>query len=194
MRNHLKRILSMMLVVLCMTSFSITAFASGGEAVTESETENATDTDTPSKDETAEDVEEIPYSYSINEDGSVVITLNGAVTEETKTIGTVVTNGGRLNLRTGAGMSYEIIDQLRCGEEVIVIGSEGDWYEVIVPEKTGYVHSDYLEIMEEAEQNSEIDAALLSMIMQFMMSDFPLPPYSLRANLCPLLKRKKPSL
>ena len=172
MRNHLKRILSMMLVVLCMTSFSITAFASGGEAVTESETENATDTDTPSKDETAEDVEEIPYSYSINEDGSVVITLNGAVTEETKTIGTVVTNGGRLNLRTGAGMSYEIIDQLRCGEEVIVIGSEGDWYEVIVPEKTGYVHSDYLEIMEEAEQNSEIDAALLSMIMQFMMSDF----------------------
>jgi hypothetical protein len=79
-RNHLKRILSLMLVVLCMTSFSITAFASGGEAVTESETENATDNDTPSKDETAEDMEEILYSYSINEDGSVVITLNGAVT------------------------------------------------------------------------------------------------------------------
>lgn len=172
MRNHLKRILSLMLVVLCMTSFSVTAFASGGEAVTEPETETTADTDTPSTDETAEDTEEIPYSYTINEDGSVVITLNGAVTEETKTTGTVVTNGGRLNLRTGAGMSYEIIDQLRCGEEVIVIGSEGDWYEVIVPEKTGYVHSDYLEIMEQAEQNSEIDSALLSMIMQFMMSGF----------------------
>lgn len=172
MRNHLKRILSLMLVVLCMTSFSVTAFASGGEAVTEPETETTTDTDTPSTDETVEDTEEIPYSYTINEDGSVVITLNGAVTEETKTTGTVVTNGGRLNLRTGAGMSYEIIDQLRCGEEVIVIGSEGDWYEVIVPEKTGYVHSDYLEIMEKAEQNSEIDSALLSMIMQFMMSGF----------------------
>ena len=172
MRNHLKRILSLMLVVLCMTSFSVTAFASGGEAITEPETETTTGTDTPSTDETAEDAEEIPYSYTINEDGSVVITLNGAVTEEAKTIGTVVTNGGRLNLRTGAGMSYEIIDQLRCGEEVIVIGSEGDWYEVIVPEKTGYVHSDYLEIMEEAEQNSEIDAALLSMIMQFMMTGF----------------------
>lgn len=172
MRNHLKRILSLMLVVLCMTSFSVTAFASGGEAVTEPETETTADTDTPSTDETAEDTEEIPYSYTINEDGSVVITLNGAVTEETKTTGTVVINGGRLNLRTGAGMSYEIIDQLRCGEEVIVIGSEGDWYEVIVPEKTGYVHSDYLEIMEQAEQNSEIDSALLSMIMQFMMSGF----------------------
>lgn len=172
MRNHLKRILSLMLVVLCMTSFSVTAFASGGEAITEPETETTTGTDTPSTDETAEDAEEIPYSYTINEDGSVVITLNGAVTEEAKTIGTVVTNGGRLNLRTGAGMSYEIIDQLRCGEEVIVIGSEGDWYEVIVPEKTGYVHSDYLEIMEKAEQNSEIDSALLSMIMQFMMTGF----------------------
>lgn len=172
MRNHLKRILSFMLVVLCMTSFSVTAFASGGEAVTEPETETTTDTDTPSTDETTEDTEEIPYSYTINEDGSVVITLNGAVTEKTKTTGTVVTNGGRLNLRTGAGMSYEIIDQLRCGEEVIVIGSEGDWYEVIVPEKTGYVHSDYLEIMEKAEQNSEIDSALLSMIMQFMMGGF----------------------
>ena len=172
MRNHLKRILSLMLVVLCMTIFSVTAFASGGEAITEPETETTTGTDTPSTDETAEDAEEIPYSYTINDDGSVVITLNGAVTEEAKTIGTVVTNGGRLNLRTGAGMSYEIIDQLRCGEEVIVIGSEGDWYEVIVPEKTGYVHSDYLEIMEKAEQNSEIDSALLSMIMQFMMTGF----------------------
>ena len=172
MRNHLKRILSLMLVVLCMTSFSVTAFASGGEAITEPETETTTGTDTPSTDETAEDAEEIPYSYTINDDGSVVITLNGAVTEEAKTIGTVVTNGGRLNLRTGAGMSYEIIDQLRCGEEVIVIGCEGDWYEVIVPEKKGYVHSDYLEIMEKAEQNSEIDSALLSMIMQFMMTGF----------------------
>lgn len=172
MRNHLKRILSLMLVVLCMTSFSVTAFASGGDAVTEPESETTTETDAPSTDETAEGTKEIPYSYVINEDGSVVITLNGAVTEEVKTTGTVSTNGGRLNLRTGAGMSYEIIDQLRCGEEVIVIGSEGDWYEVIVPEKTGYVHSDYLEIMEQAEQNSEIDSALLTMIMQFMMSGF----------------------
>ena len=172
MRNHLKRILSLMLVVLCRTSFSVTAFASGGDAVTEAETETITETDAPSTDETAEDTEEIPYSYVINEDGSVVITLNGAVTEEVKTIGTVVTNGGRLNLRTGAGLDYEIIDQLRCGEEVIIIGSEGDWYEVIVPEKTGYVHSDYLELIETAEQNSEIDSALLTMLMQFMTSGF----------------------
>ena len=150
--NKFKRVFCLMLVVLCMASFSVTAFASGGDELPP----------------TAEDVEEVPYSYVINDDGSVVITLNGTVTEEIKTIGTVVTNGGRLNLRTGAGMSYEIIDQLRCGEEVIVIGSEGDWYKVIVPEKTGFVHSDYLELLETAQQNSNIDSALLSMIMQFM--------------------------
>lgn len=172
MRKHLTRIISMVLVVLCMTSLSITAFASGGDDLTEPETEAATDAETPSTDETAEDAEKIPYSYVINEDGSVVVTLNGAATEETKTIGKVDTNGGRLNLRTGAGMSYEVIDQLRCGEEVIVIGSEGDWYEVIVPEKTGFVHSDYLELMEKVEQNSNIDSALLELIMQFMMGNF----------------------
>ncbi len=169
MRNHLKRILSLMLVVLCMASFSVTAFASGGDEVPTTSTETAEPTETS---EPTEEMENVPYSYTINEDGSVVITLNGAVTEEIKTIGTVATNGGRLNLRTGAGLNYEIIDQLRCGEEVIVIGSEGDWYEVIVSEKTGYVHSDYLELIETAEQNSEIDSALLTMLMQFMTSGF----------------------
>lgn len=169
MRNHLKRILSLMLVVLCMASFSVTAFASGGDEVPATSTETVEPTETS---EPTEDMENVPYSYTINEDGSVVIALNGAVTEEIKTIGTVATNGGRLNLRTGAGLDYEIIDQLRCGEEVIVIGSEGDWYEVIVPEKTGYVHSDYLELIETAEQNSEIDSALLAMLMQFMTNGF----------------------
>ena len=157
MRNHLKRILSLMLVVLCMASFSVTACASGGDEVPTTSTETAEPTETS---EPNEEMENVPYSYTINEDGSVVITLNGAVTEEIKTIGTVVTNGGRLNLRTGAGLNYEIIDQLRCGEEVIV------------PEKTGYVHSDYLELIETAEQNSEIDSALLTMLMQFMTSGF----------------------
>ena len=88
--------------------------------------------------------------------------------DDDTTPGRVVTNGGRLNLRTGAGMSYEIIDQLRNGEEVTVIGTEGDWYKVIVPEKTGYVHSNYLELLEKAEENSEIDSAMLMLIMNMM--------------------------
>ena len=167
MRTKMKTILCLILAMVCVASFSVTAFASGGgEEVT------VPDTETSASDETEVDIE-IPYSYIIDNDGNLVITVNGVTDPaEITTIGTVVTNGGRLNLRTGAGMSYEIIDQLRPGEEVTVIGSEGDWYEVIVPEKKGYVHSDYLELIEKAEQNSELDLAMLMHLMSVMFQGF----------------------
>lgn len=174
MRTKMKTILCLMLAMICVASFSVTAFASGGgeEVITPDTETSTTDTDTPVSDETEVDIE-IPYSYIIDDDGNLVITVNGVTDPaEITTIGTVVTNGGRLNLRTGAGMSYEIIDQLRPGEEVTVIGSEGDWYEVIVPEKKGYVHSDYLELIEKAEQNSELDLAMLMHLMSVMFQGF----------------------
>ena len=174
MRTKMKTILCLMLAMICVASFSVTAFASGGgeEVITPNTETSTTDTDTPASDETEVDIE-IPYSYIIDDDGNLVITVNGVTDPaEITTIGTVVTNGGRLNLRTGAGMSYEIIDQLRPGEEVTVIGSEGDWYEVIVPEKKGYVHSDYLELIEKAEQNSELDLAMLMHLMSVMFQGF----------------------
>ena len=174
MRTKMKTILCLMLAMICVASFSVTAFASGGgeEVITPDTETSITDTDTPASDETEVDIE-IPYSYIIDDDGNLVITVNGVTDPaEITTIGTVVTNGGRLNLRTGAGMSYEIIDQLRPGEEVTVIGSEGDWYEVIVPEKKGYVHSDYLELIEKAEQNSELDLAMLMHLMSVMFQGF----------------------
>ena len=57
---------------------------------------------------------------------------------QTEKIGTVTTNGGRLNLRDGASTSYNIIGQLPCGDTVTVIGEENGWYKVVVPEKEGY--------------------------------------------------------
>lgn len=174
MRTKMRTILCLMLAMICVASFSVTAFASGGgeEVITPDTETSTTDTEIPASDETEVDIE-IPYSYIIDDDGNLVITVNG-VTDPAgiTTIGTVVTNGGRLNLRTGAGMSFEIIDQLRPGEEVTVIGSEGDWYEVIVPEKKGYVHSDYLELIEKAEQNSELDLAMLMHLMSVMFQGF----------------------
>ena len=173
MRTKLKTILCLMLAMVCVASFSITAFASeGGEVTTvpdvETTTDTTTETETSVTDETVEDIE-IPFNYTIDNDGNLIITIDGvADPAEITTIGTVVTNGGRLNLRTGAGLDFEIIDQLRPGEEVTVIGSEGDWYEVIVPEKKGYVHGDYLELIEKAEQNSELDLAMLIHLMGMM--------------------------
>ena len=159
MRKSFKRISCFLLVMLCVASFSITAFAAETEA-TESTEPATAETDT-----------EVDYSYVIGEDGSITITVGGVTSEETVSIGTVVTNGGRLNLRTGAGLDYEIIDQLRPGEEVTVIGTEGDWYEVIVPEKHGYVHSDYLKVLEKAQQNSDIDSAMLQLIMKMIFEN-----------------------
>lgn len=161
MRNKLKNIICLMLAVLCMASFSVTAFAyEGSETAPVPDAETAADTE--------EDIE-IPYSCIIDEDGTLVITIGGVTDPaEIATVGTVVTGGSCLNVRTGAGMDYEVIDWLSPGEEVKVIGSEGDWYEVIVPEKKGYVHGYYLELFEKAGQNSEIDLTMLMYLMGMM--------------------------
>lgn len=161
MRNKPKNIICLMLAVLCMASFSVTAFAyEGGETATVPDAETAADT--------KEDIE-IPYSCIIDEDGNLVITIGGVTDPaELETVGTVVTGGSCLNVRTGAGMDYEVIDWLSPGEEVKVIGSEGDWYEVIVPEQKGYVHGYYLELFEKAGQNSEIDLTMLMYLMGMM--------------------------
>lgn len=171
MRTKLKTSICLMLAVLCMASFSITAFASDGDNTTTTP-EAETATEATASEKNTEDFE-IPYSYTIDENGNLVITVGGiADPAEKTTIGTVTTNGGRLNVRTGAGMSYEVIDQLRNGEEVKVIGAEGDWYEVIIPEKKGYVYGGYLELIEKAEQNSKIDSAMLMCLMKMMFQDF----------------------
>lgn len=154
MRNKMRKATCLMLAVLCMAGISVTAYASGGdEAVAPPSDETVVETENPVSDEPGESVE-IPFSYTIDGDGNLVITIDG-VSETVKitATGTVVTGGSCLNVRTGAGLDYEIIDQLRPGEEVTVIGSEGEWYEVIVPEKKGYVHSDYLKIAENNGQN-----------------------------------------
>ena len=51
-----------------------------------------------------------------------------------------------------------------------------------MPEKNGYVHSDYLELIEKAEQNSEMDMALLMMFMSAFMQIAPL--MKMIMNLC----------
>lgn len=69
---------------------------------------------------------------------------------ETVTVGTVdVRSDTYLHLRTGPGMEHTIIGHLLRGTEVEVIGESGDWYEVVVPETTGYVYKDYLDVAEQ---------------------------------------------
>ena len=150
----------------------VSSETSGSNADTDVSEENAKSEVSGEKGDmnTSED-EELAYHYTVNEDGSVVFDFNGEEytygAEEDPT-GTVVTKGSRLNVRTGAGMDYEVIDQLCPGEEVSVIGTEGDWYQITVPAKTGYVHGDYLKVIENA--TNETDEALLKMFMMMFMN------------------------
>ena len=175
-----KRFSAMLLaLVMCMGVFSTTVFAYSDESATNTTTEKAETVETVPEKTEDKTSEELPYTVTVNEDGTVVFSFNGkewiydAEESEDNNMGTgkVVTSGSRLNVRTGAGMNYEIIDQLRPGEEVVVVGVEGDWYQITVPEKNGYVHSDYLEMIEKAEQNSEMDMALLMMFMNMFMQN-----------------------
>lgn len=166
---------AMLLATTAMTVFMntapITAFVQADDADKAVVEETSTEAMETATEATTEAEEELPYSYTIDEDGNIVFSFHGeeyTYGDEEDPTGTVVTKGSRLNVRTGAGMDYEIIDQLCPGEEVSVIGTEGDWYQITVPAKTGYVHSNYLEVLENA--TNETDAALLQMFMDGLNS------------------------
>ena len=58
---------------------------------------------------------------------------------------TVATNGGNLNVRTGAGTAYSTQDRLAKGEIVIVLSTSGGWSRILYHGvRTGYVSSQYL--------------------------------------------------
>lgn len=172
--KRISRILPAILaVMLCVTVFPVTAFAGGTDPAPEPLPEAAAeatggvepDTDNHSKTETAAaDKTEVNKTKSLTgkeaadllsslfgskvsitaTDDGIQITTSG--TEETTQTGTVTTNGGKLNVRTGAGLDKTAFAQLPNGTQVKVIGTDGDWVKILLPERIGYVHSDYLTV------------------------------------------------
>ena len=136
--NFMTKMVSALLAVVFSTAaFSVTAFASGGGETTEPTTEQ----------ETARDVSDLlsaldgsQVTVSVTEDG---IHLSSGENDSGQT-GTVTTNGGKLNVRTGAGLDNYAFTQLPNGTVVEVVGTDGDWYMVRLPEKIGYVYSGYM--------------------------------------------------
>ena len=161
-------------VMLCVTVFPVTAFAGGTDPAPEPLPEAAAeatggvepDAEKPDKTNTAaagitEDDKtksltgkeaadllsslfDSKVSITATDDG-IQITASGG-TEETTQTGTVTTNGGKLNVRTGAGLDKTAFTQLPNGTQVEVIGTDGDWVKILLPERVGYVHSDYLTV------------------------------------------------
>ena len=143
---------SLLAVVMCTTAFSVPAFASGGEEYYEppTETTEAADEDTtePTEGEIADLLSWLAgakVTISVTENG-IQINTNGAEDAELGQTGTVTTNGGRLNVRTGAGLDHTAFTQLPNGTTVEVIGEDGDCLKIILPERIGYVHSDYMTV------------------------------------------------
>ena len=58
----------------------------------------------------------------------------GTTTTEEKKIGTVTTDGSYLNVRSGEGLDYGVIDTLNNGDTVEVLEDHGDWLYVAIPE------------------------------------------------------------
>ena len=147
MKNkHTIRTLAVLLaVMLCMTAFSTVAFASSEDTVSTSEAQTEP---TDSADITGDDLSELISTLF----GSV---LGGA--EKSGKTGTVTTNGGKLNVRTGAGLDNYAFAQLPNGTVVEVVGTDGDWYMIRLPEKIGYVYSGYMTL---SDTGGEADGGL----------------------------------
>ena len=164
MKNkHMIRTFAVLLaVMLCMTAFSTVAFASSEDAAPTSEAQTEP---TDSADITGDDLSELLSALF----GSM---LGGA--EKSGKTGTVTTNGGKLNVRTGAGLDNYAFTQLPNGTVVEVIGTDGDWYMVRLPEKIGYVYSGYMTLSNAGGENDSnfsfsIDPDKLSELFEQIM-------------------------
>ena len=81
---------------------------------------------------------------------------SAADAQEAKQIGTVTTNGGNLNVRTGAGLDNTAFTQLPNGTVVDVIGRDGDWVKILLPARVGYVYGSYLTVTDAVDSTASI--------------------------------------
>lgn len=196
----MKKILVIVLVCMMMVgSTSVSAFAASNETGTQTETTESgnqvegkaqTNTEDTAKESEEEKMTEDEVQKQVNvtesDDGTVTFSFGDwqwseEDAEKATKEGIVSNVGSYLHLRNGAGMSYDIIGHLLPGAQVEVIGEEGDWYHITVPEQTGYVHSDYLKVLEKT-GTKEVDKEMLEKLLYMMMlstngsSNAPLTP------------------
>ena len=97
---------------------------------------------------------------------------DGTTTTEQKKIGTVTTDGSYLNVRSGEGLDYGVIDTLNNGDTVEVLEDHGDWLYVAIPEHTGYVCADYMDVRTvpvEVKQDGSLSISLDSDLIREML-------------------------
>ena len=119
--------------------------------------------------------EEKPYTVTVDENGNTVYSIGDwkwscEQSDESASSGIVNDKvSSYLHLRSGSGMEYDIIGHLLPGEEVQVVGEDGEWYQVVIPEKTGYVSKDYLKVLEKEKNDGNIDQEFMETMLGLMM-------------------------
>lgn len=183
-KNRFRMVSAMLAVLIALFAvMPMQAFAYTGEsdAVTEAveeKKEAIAETDSAQKD--AQETENsLPYVIKENEDGTVTVTIgkhewsfDPEDTDTVSRIGTVVNVHTYLHLRDGAGMDANIIGHLLDGDTMEILEQDGEWYKVVVPEQTGYVHSNYVKVAEQAAagDDGKVDEDMLSMLLYLMLS------------------------
>ena len=174
MKNKWRFFAVILAVVLCMTVFSVTAYAGGGDMDEPTDTMQPEDAEICVQGCELTDIEQtLTVNVTENADGSHTVTIGDrswTLPAKREQAGKVVNVRTYLNLRTGPGTDYTVVGRLLNGAEVKVLEESNGWYKVVVPEQTGYVCGKYLEIMDFPKENSgntADTAGLLEILLKY---------------------------
>lgn len=174
MKNKWRFFAVTLAVVLCMTVFSVTAYAGGGDMDEPTDTMQPEDAEICVQGCELTDIEQtLTVNVTENADRSRTVTIGDRswrLPAKREQAGKVVNVRTYLNLRTGPGTDYTVIGRLLNGAEVKVLEESNGWYKVVVPEQTGYVYGKYLDVMNAPAETSGSDtdmAGLLDILLQY---------------------------
>lgn len=173
---NIKRMTAGLMAGFLMTGvLSATCFAADTEAA-EKQTAPVTKNAEAASDAAQAEQEKLPYEVDVDENGHLTFSFgdwkwSAEDARQDRTGGTVSDAvSSYLNLRSGSGMEYEVIGHLLPGEKVQVVSKDGDWYQVVVPERTGYVYKDYVDMLKKEQESGTVDEEFLSMMLYLMMN------------------------
>ncbi len=69
--------------------------------------------------------------------------------------------GSPVNIRAGASVNYQILGKLNEGDRVSILSSDFGWHEIeLPPDCFGWIHSDYVAVMEPPAEGEKITGVL----------------------------------
>lgn len=119
-------------------------------------------------------VEELDGWYKISMNGIIGFVSSkylsiGGTYETTSRDGLVLS--GPLNVRSGPGTGYDRVASLKAGTAIKVLASSNGWYHISVNNITGYVHGDYVALLDDI-GSSPVGQAAAAMALSLVGSRY----------------------